>query len=184
MDSDRRPLADLLNGYRPRGAVESADLEQLRALIAAEANPWLRTLPLHVTASAVIVHPASRRVLLRWHQRQQAWLQVGGHADPGESEPLAVALREAEEESGLTDLVPWPDTELRQVAIVPVAPRHDEPAHHHADVRFTLATEHPEAARAESPNSPLKWLTAAEAIQATSQPNLKEGLSRVERLLA
>jgi 8-oxo-dGTP pyrophosphatase MutT (NUDIX family) len=184
MDSDRRPLTDLLNGYRPHGAVESGDLERLRALIADEADPWLRTLPLHVTASAVIVHPASRRVLLRWHQRQRAWLQVGGHADPGETEPLAVALREAEEETGLTDLVPWPDAELRQVAIVPVAPRHDEPAHHHADVRFTLATEHPEAIRPESPDAPLKWLTVQEAAQVTSQPNLREALSRVTRMLA
>ena len=31
--------------------------------------------------------PPSRRVLLRWHARQQAWLQVGGHADPGRVRP-------------------------------------------------------------------------------------------------
>ena len=130
-------------------------------MAASTADPWLRTNPLHVTASAVIVHPDSGRVLLRWHQRQQAWLQVGGHGDPGESDPLAVALREAREESGLTDLEPWPDAELRQVAIVPVPANSKEPAHEHADVRFIFATRDPDAARAESPGAPLRWLPAA-----------------------
>ena len=105
-------------------------------MAAGTADPWLRSNPLHVTASAVIVHPDSGRVLLRWHQRQQAWLQVGGHGDPGESDPLAIALREAREESGLTDLEPWPDAELWQVAIVSVPANSEEPAHEHADVRF------------------------------------------------
>jgi 8-oxo-dGTP pyrophosphatase MutT (NUDIX family) len=183
MASDRSPLSHLLTGYRPHDATEAADLERTRDLVAAEDNPWLRTLPLHVTASAVIVHPDSGRVLLRWHQRQQGWLQVGGHGDPGENEPLAIALREAREESGLEDLAPWPDAELRQVAIVPVAARGDEPAHEHADVRFIFATGHPEAARAEAPDAPLHWLPAGEAVGATSEANLREMLTRVQRLL-
>ena len=45
---------------------------------------------MHVTGSALIVAPASGRVLLRWHPRQQAWLQVGGHGDPGELDPLGI----------------------------------------------------------------------------------------------
>ena len=72
-------------------------------------SPWDRSTPLHVTGSALIVHPASGRVLLRWHARQHVWLQVGGHGDPGEDDPFAVALREAGEETGLSDLVAWPD---------------------------------------------------------------------------
>jgi 8-oxo-dGTP pyrophosphatase MutT (NUDIX family) len=131
----------------------------------------------------VIVHPDSGRVLLRWHQRQQAWLQVGGHGDPGETEPLAIALREAREESGLTDLEPWPDAELRQVAIVSVPANSREPAHEHADVRFVLATRAPEAARAESPDAPLRWLPLREAFEATSEANFRDMLSRVARLL-
>ena len=64
--------------------------------------------PLHMTAPALIVDPATGWVLLRWHQRQQAWLQVGGHGDPGEVEPLASRCARGEE-TGLGDLVPWPD---------------------------------------------------------------------------
>lgn len=116
-------------------------------------------------------------------QQPQAWLQVGGHGDPGETDPLAVALREAAEETGLTDLVPWPDAALRHVRIVPVPAGGGEPAHEHADLRFVLATSSPEAIRAEPPDAPLRWLTAEQAAQATSEDNFKETLSRVQRLL-
>jgi len=130
------------------------------------------------------VHPGSGRVLLRWHRRQQAWLQVGGHADPGESDPLAIALREAGEETGLSDLVPWPDAQIRHVVIVGVPASSREPAHEHADVRFVLATGTPDAARPESPGAPLRWLSPREAREATSEANLRETLSRVQRRLA
>jgi len=182
--SPGRPVLDLLDRYRPRDEAEAADLRRTRELVAAVPDPWLRSSPLHVTASAVIVHPDSGRVLLRWHQRQQAWLQVGGHGDPGESDPLAIAMREAREETGLADLRPWPDAALWQVTIISVPPSRTEPAHEHADVRFIFATGHPEAVRAESPGAPLRWLPAGEAAAVTTEANLRTMLSRVQDLLA
>jgi 8-oxo-dGTP pyrophosphatase MutT (NUDIX family) len=174
----------MLGRYRPRDPAEAADVSRVRALAESADDPWLRTIPLHVTASALIVHPGSGRVLLRWHQRQQAWLQVGGHADPGETDPLAIALREAEEETGLADLVPWPDAQLRHVVIVPVPASSREPAHYHADLRFVLATRTPDAARAETADAPLRWLSPREAREISSEANLRETVSRAERLLA
>ncbi len=179
-----RPLAEILRDYPAEDETEAADVERVRALAETAANPWLRSMPLHVTASAVIVHPDSGRVLLRWHQRQQAWLQVGGHADPGESDALAIALREAAEETGLADLAPWPDSSIRQVVIVPVPAGRGEPAHEHADMRFVFATGDPGAARAESPGAPLRWLSLREAHETTDCDNLRVMLSRVGRLLA
>jgi len=173
----------LLGRYRPRGETEHRDVSRVNELVRTAADPWLRSLPLHLTASALIVHPESRRVLLRWHRRQQAWLQVGGHGDPGESDPLAIALREAAEETGLADLTPWPDGQLRHVAVVGVPAAGDEPAHEHADLRFVLATQAPGAARAEAPDAPLRWLPLPDAYDATSEANLRETLARVQRLL-
>ena len=129
------------------------------------------------------MHPPTARVLLRWHQRQQAWLQVGGHGDPGETDPLAIVAREAEEETGLTDLVPWPDAEIKHVAIVDVPPGKGEPAHEHADVRFFMATATPDAIRAENAQAQLRWLTLPAARDTTSEPNLRETLARIEPLL-
>ena len=177
-------LTALLDRYRPEGDTEAADIQRVRALLEASGDPYRRDLPLHVTASALIVHPPTSRILLRWHQRQQAWLQVGGHGDPGETDPLTIVAREAEEETGLTDLVPWPDAQLRQLVIVNVPPGKGEPAHEHADLRFFLVTERPDAARPENENAPLRWLSLAAAREATSEANLRETLTRLERLLA
>jgi 8-oxo-dGTP pyrophosphatase MutT (NUDIX family) len=169
-----------LAGYEARTEAERADLGRIRAL---GDDPWRRDTPLHVTGSALIVHLPTRRVLLRWHARQRAWLQIGGHADPGEVDPLEVALREGREETGLDDLRPWPDAGLVHVVVVPVPANDREPAHEHADLRFVLATERPEAARPEHAEAALRWLSFAEARTATGEDNLRETLSRVEQLL-
>jgi 8-oxo-dGTP pyrophosphatase MutT (NUDIX family) len=179
-----------LAAYRPGDAVEAADVARLRAVLAETggvagggADPWSRAAPLHVTGSALIVHPPSGRVLLRWHARQQAWLQVGGHTDPGEVDPVTTALREAVEETGLTDVVPWPDAAIVHVAVVPVPASATEPAHEHADVRYVLATGSPDSARPENPAAPLRWLSVDRAREATGEDNLRVTLDRVERLL-
>jgi 8-oxo-dGTP pyrophosphatase MutT (NUDIX family) len=177
-------LAGLLHRYRPEGEAEVADVERVRALAEAVGDPWRRDLPLHVTASALIVHRETARVLLRWHQRQQAWLQVGGHGDPGETDPLAIAVREAAEETGLADLTPWPDAGIRHIVIVDVPAGKGEPAHEHADIRYFMATRTPDQACAESEEAPLRWLPLTAAHKATSEPNLRETMTRLERLLA
>ncbi|WP_236710487.1 NUDIX domain-containing protein [Streptomyces sp. 150FB] len=184
MDEAGRHVAEALSGYTARDAAEAADVARVRALVSDIADPWPRTIPLHVTASAVIVHPGSGRVLLRWHEHMRSWLHVGGHGDPGESDPLVVALREGAEETGLTDLTPWPDSSLVQVVVVSVPAKGDEPAHEHADLRYVLATDTPEAARAERPGAPLRWLLPEEARRTASEGNIREALARVETLLA
>ena len=182
-DALRPSLAVLLDRYQPEGEAETADLRRVRHLAETADDPWRRELPLHVTASALIVHPESGRVLLRWHQRQRAWLQVGGHGDPGESDPLDIALREAAEETGLTDLVPWPDEHLKHLVIVDVPAGKGEPAHEHADLRYFMATQTPEVARAENEQAPLRWLSLPEAYDATSELNLQESIARLQRHL-
>ncbi|HLT11178.1 MAG TPA: NUDIX domain-containing protein [Micromonosporaceae bacterium] len=172
----------MLSQYQPRGETEAADLARVRAFVASEKDPWARATPLHLTGSALVVHPESRRVLLRWHARQRAWLQVGGHGDAGESDPLAVAMREGVEETGLEDLRPWPDARLVHLVIVSVPAKGDEPAHEHADLRFVLATSTPDAARPEKPDAPLRWLSIADALEATTEANLRESLTRVGNL--
>jgi 8-oxo-dGTP pyrophosphatase MutT (NUDIX family) len=176
-------IQELLGTYQPLGETEAADVARVRALIERSPDPYPRSLPLHVTGSALIVHPDSGRVLLRWHQRQQAWLQVGGHGDPGEEDPLGIARREAAEETGLTDLVPWPGPQLRQVVIVAVPAAGADPAHEHADLRFFLATRAPDAVVPERPDAPLRWLSFPGAYELTTEANLRETLNRAERLL-
>jgi 8-oxo-dGTP pyrophosphatase MutT (NUDIX family) len=178
-------LLEVLAAYRPASLQEQQDLQRVRTLVASGADPWTRASPLHVTGSAIVVHPPSKRVLLRWHARQQAWLQVGGHADPGEADPFAIALREAREETGLGDLRPWPNPDaplVVHVAIVPVAPGKGEPAHEHADIRYTLASRGPEAIVAEADSAQLAWLSVDQALDRVAQDTLRTCLERIRGL--
>lgn len=54
----------------------------------------------HVTGSAWIVNSDFSKVLLTHHKKLNMWLQLGGHAD-GDTNIQAVALKEAQEESGI-----------------------------------------------------------------------------------
>jgi 8-oxo-dGTP pyrophosphatase MutT (NUDIX family) len=179
-----RVLNGLLSGYQAAGDAEAADLERMTRLAAVAPDPWSRSLPLHFTASALVVHPESRRVLLRWHVRHGLWLQVGGHGDPGETDPLEIALREAAEETGLTDLVPWPDGTLRHAVVCYVRPSATEPEHEHADLRYLLATRTPDAVVPENEHSPLRWLALDEARELVGGNNLRHTLDRAGALFS
>ena len=113
--------------------------------------------------------------------------QEADSADPGEVEPYAIALREAREETGLEDLVPWPDVfqpMVVQVAIVPVPAGKGEPAHHHGDIRYAFSTRAPDAVRPESDTAHLAWLTIAEALARVGEDNLRTCLGRIAEMFA
>jgi len=141
------------------------DDARLRPLVDAGADIWSRDAPLHVTGSAIVVDPATRRVLLRWHERYRIWNHVGGHADGDERDPWCTALREATEETGLTDLRPFPGPEPEVVLVehVPVPAAKGEPDHEHADVCYVLSTAQPDAIVDEHDDAALRWATLDEA---------------------
>tara|TARA_A100001015_G_scaffold152531_1_gene169170 strand:+ start:160 stop:762 length:603 start_codon:yes stop_codon:yes gene_type:complete len=59
-----------------------------------------------LTGSSWLVHPHTKQVLLTHHKKLKRWLQLGGHVEPHDSDIFQTALREAKEESGLTNLSP------------------------------------------------------------------------------
>jgi 8-oxo-dGTP pyrophosphatase MutT (NUDIX family) len=178
-------LAAVLEEYRPLSDEEARDLERVRELLVRD--PWARSSLLHATGSAFILHPDTGRVLLRWHDRMQGWLHVGGHAETSETSPFQVALREAQEETGLADLAPWPDATrptLVHVVIVPVPAWRGEPAHEHADFRYLLATGRPDEATPEAAAARLRWVSLAQASSTAAEPNMRVSLGRIARILA
>jgi hypothetical protein len=65
-----------------------------------------------------------------------------------------------------------------------VAPGKGEPAHEHADLRYLMATENPDAVRPETPDAALRWLSVEEARELVGGNNLRITLDRAERALA
>ena len=139
----RGGLLDLLARYADAYPAERAEVARWQAFVRAHPDCLERTCaPGHVTGSAWIVSPDHRDVLLTHHRKLGRWLQLGGHAD-GERDLLAVALREAREESGMERFhvpagppgaPPLPlDLDVHEIPA-----RGAEPAHLHWDVRWLL----------------------------------------------
>ena len=59
----------------------------------------------HLTASAWVVSPDRKCVLMAYHNLYNSWAWLGGHAD-GEKDLLGTAIREAREESGIENVRP------------------------------------------------------------------------------
>lgn len=70
---------------------------------------WRECAAGHITASTAVLDASRTRVLLTLHAKVKAWLQLGGHCEPGDVTLAGAALREATEESGIRGLRLLPD---------------------------------------------------------------------------
>ena len=111
--------------------------------------------PGHFTGSAWLVSRDGERVLLTHHRKLGRWLQLGGHAD-GDRELARVALREAEEESGLADLRVEPAIFDLDRHWIPA--RGDEPGHWHYDVRYVVRATGSECFTVSDESLALAWM--------------------------
>ena len=103
-------LIDDIRAYVPGNEQEERDkAEILRWLETGGEEIYTRkNCTAHMTASAWVVSPDRRHVLMAWHNLYKSWAWLGGHAD-GETDLRAVARREAEEESGIRGLAEQAD---------------------------------------------------------------------------
>lgn len=162
-------LFHLLKRYSPVSAQKYARHQQgakkeFLGFAQSHSDVYLRThAPGHFTASAWFVSQDSNRVLLTHHKKLGRWLQLGGHAD-GDQDLANVALREAEEESGLTGLTIIPDIYDLDAHDIPArgvfgTPTY-EAAHIHWDVRFVVRASAEDFSVSEE-SLALAWLDIA-----------------------
>lgn len=131
--------------------------------------------PGHFTGSAWLVSADGQRVLLTHHRKLGRWLQLGGHAD-GDTDLARVALREAEEESGLSGL--RVQAEIFDLDRHRISARGTEPEHWHYDVRYIVQAGSSEAFRISAESLDLAW-QPIKAIAADDQAD--ESLRRMAR---
>lgn len=135
--------------------------------------------PGHLTGSAWIVNPERTQTLLTHHLKLDKWLQLGGHAD-GEVDLLAVALREAREESGLAH-VHAVSPAIFDVDRHWIPPRKSDPGHYHYDLRFLFEADPGEPLiRAHAESKDLAWVE----LPRVAAFNPEESMARMVRKTA
>jgi 8-oxo-dGTP pyrophosphatase MutT (NUDIX family) len=121
----------------------STSQERLRTgylahLAAYPAAMWKQGPPAHFTASCLVLNSTGSRALLTLHRRAGAWLQFGGHFEPGDTDACRAAQRETREESGITALVAHPElVQLDRHELVGSFGRCQE----HLDLRFVAVAD-------------------------------------------
>ena len=124
-------------------------------------------LPGHITGSAFIVSEDFKQTLLVHHVKLNKWLQPGGHAD-GDTNVTGVALREANEETGLQNLT-LASPEIFDLDIHTIPVRKDFPEHDHYDVRYLFKASTKEQIIVSEESHDVKWVKLSELEKFNSQ---------------
>lgn len=116
----------------------------------------------HMCSSPWIINETGDKVLMIYHNIFDSWSWCGGHCD-GDSDVIAVALREGKEETGLQDLQIL-SKELLAIDILPVLPHFKSgkfvSAHVHLNTTF-LCVAKEDAPLQDKPdeNSGVTWIS-------------------------
>ena len=167
-------ICDDIRRFRPLCEQEARDQTQMLRFLAENDDAFLRTnLTAHMTASGWVVNPARDRVLLVYHKLYDSWAWTGGHAD-GETDLLAVALRECREETGVEHVRPVTE-EIYSLEILTVDGHEKRgqyvPSHLHMNLTYLLeADEYDVLHVCEAENSGVRWFTLDGALRASTEP--------------
>lgn len=166
-----------LEQYKPYNAQEEKDQEIILRYMDTFDNLFTRENEFaHFTASAWLVNEEHTKVLMAYHNIYNSWSWVGGHAD-GEMDLLHVALKEAREETGLTNVKPVSE-EIYSIEILGV-PAHVKKGKHvathvHLNVTYLLEASESELTRIKpDENSDIGWFELEKAVEVSTEPEMK-----------
>jgi 8-oxo-dGTP pyrophosphatase MutT (NUDIX family) len=186
MGTDLERLQAALARHAAADAREAADAAAILRFTRRHARPFDRALPEgHLTGSALVVADDGSAVLLLRHRKLERWLQPGGHAEPGETRGEAVALREAAEETGLSELRLHPAAPRPlDVDVHAIPARPGEPAHRHLDLRYlVLAPAGATHRRCSLETDDLRWFGWHELPALGLDPGLLRAFAKALRLV-
>lgn len=181
-DVAKLPLYHALKAYVPQNQQEEKDLPILQYHLMHSPHVFTRqNETAHFTASAWVVSPDRTKVLMAYHNLYQSWAWLGGHAD-GETDLAITAIREAKEESGLTEVRLLLETPL-SVEILPVNGHERKgvyvPSHLHLNVTYLLEADTTAPIRNQpEENSQVGWIPAEEIDKYSSEPWFCERIYR------
>ena len=170
MAQTRADLIRFFSDYKSTFAEESIFISDFLSLLNAPTCYERTHLPGHITGSAWITTRERDYVLLVHHAKLNRWLQPGGHAD-GDENVLRVALREAEEETGLQNFRIISELPF-DVDIHVIPERKDFPAHQHYDVRFLMEASREERIVVSEESNDVKWIRLSELESYTTEESV------------
>jgi len=169
-------VKELIRSYEPKEDIEAADRAQMLAFMDS-AEGWLTrdNAVAHVTASAWVVNRERSHALMVYHNIYRSWSWTGGHAD-GDGELLAVAIREAFEETGVrTQPVMAKPLSIETVCVAPHVKRGRRvSAHIHMNVTFLLEADMADAVRAKpDENSGVMWIPFEQVDEKVTEDEMR-----------
>lgn len=167
----RKLFLDQLADYQVAHPTEAETVHSFIEFVRSQPECFERTLAIgHITGSAWIVTPDGSEVLLTHHRKLDRWLQLGGHAD-GDPDVIAVALKEAQEESGLEDFELVGDG-IFDLDIHPIPARKNEPEHLHYDVRYVFRAVGQTDFTVSEESHDLRWVPIDEVQTLTTEESM------------
>jgi len=177
--------ADIIVRFSPKDGREEREREMILNLIAGYGDAILLRENdfAHMTASSIIVSRNRKCTLMAFHKIYNSWAWTGGHAD-GESDFEAIARREAQEETGITDLVRLGNGPA-SIEILPVWAHMKRGkhvgSHLHLNVSYLFEADETLPLRvAEDENSAVGWIGVDKLREKVSEPPM---IPIYERLL-
>jgi 8-oxo-dGTP pyrophosphatase MutT (NUDIX family) len=169
-------LREQIEAYQPFNEQEAFDKKAILAFIDRNPDYLLRSnLMAHFTVSTIVINPAMDKVLFAHHNIYKSWGWLGGHND-GDEDMLNVAMKETEEESGLTKIKPY-SKEIFMLDTIYV-PNHIKHGKHVSDHLHLNATFLVIADESEKPivnveeNSGVQWFPIATVLKIVHEPRM------------
>ena len=131
----------------------------------------------HITSSAFVVNRERNKVLMVHHNIYNSWSWTGGHAD-GDDDLLGVAMREVNEETGVSNIHPV-SLEIFSLDILTVLGhvkrgKYVSP-HLHLSVSYLLeGGEKEQLIVKEDENSGVKWVPIDEVNIYSNEPHMQK----------
>ena len=169
----KEKLIQKIQEYQPFNQQEILDKATILNLLAGNTDISRReNLIAHLTASAWVVNPERTKVLMAYHNLYNSWAWLGGHAD-GNFDLAAVAIKEAREEAGLSDVHLVSDDILSlEVLTVNGHEKKGEyvPCHLHLNCTYLLEADPSAPIRCkEDENKAVGWFSLEGAIAASKE---------------
>ena len=179
------PVREQLSGYRPVDAREAEFLSRMLVLgQTLEACERSHFSPGHFTASAFVLSPDRRDLVLIHHKKLGIWVQPGGHVEASDADLQSAARREVLEEVGLAELTPFASnaSAVFDVDIHTIPARKADPAHEHFDVRFAFIANTRDLVHSEEV-ADLRWVPLADIEQMATDESVMRAVKKLRTLL-